>query len=140
MPALQESQQRTIFTRFHESAVKQNQENKNRLDAFFENPQIGEMLSLCDSNKRWQNFNRLWKQHDGLKKRAKIGDYETEILNPRNFLAHGKPELYREGGYLFVHRGNRFLFNDETSLILRQTILRYKVAFSEILETITNGQ
>ena len=140
MLTLQLEQQSSIFTRFHNAAVRQNEDDKNRLNAFVENPTIEGMLNLCDSNKRWQNFNRLWKQHSRLIEQEKVGDYETEVLNPRNFLAHGKPRPDQGGGYIFSHRDREYQFNDESSLRLRQTILKYKNAFSKILETVMNGQ
>jgi hypothetical protein len=138
--SLSAEQQVSIFKRFYEGAVTQNLEDKNHLEAFSKKPEIENMLSLCDSNKRWQNFNRLWRNHDKLKRRQRIGKYDRDVLNPRNFLAHGKPELQEDGGYIFIHRGREFRFNDDTSLVLRQTILKYKKAFSEILETLKNEQ
>jgi hypothetical protein len=98
------------------------------------------MLDLCDSNKRWQNYNRLRKCHSKLSGTKRVGDYETEILTPRNFLAHGRPEPHESGGYLFHYRGKEFYFDDDKSLELRQTILRYKNAFSEVLMTLNDGQ
>ncbi|MEW6029240.1 MAG: hypothetical protein AB1554_07125 [Chloroflexota bacterium] len=127
--------QKTIFDKFHKEAAKQNQESSDRLTTFIANPSIDEMLDMCDSNKRWENFNRLWKHHDKLKKEDKFGDYKSEVLDIRNILAHGKPE-FRDGGYLFRHRGREFFFNDEASNELRKTILSYKRAFSSILEMI----
>ncbi len=140
MPSLQDEQQQSIFKRFYEGAFEQNQGDKNRLEAFSKNPEVEEMLSLCNSNKRWRNFNRLWKKHDKLKNRERIGEYDKDVLYPRNFLAHGKPEHHQDGGYLFIHSGGKYQFNDDTSLALRQTILRYKDSFSEILKTLKNGQ
>ncbi|MFH2103869.1 MAG: hypothetical protein ABIJ39_11000 [Chloroflexota bacterium] len=63
MSSLSAEQQRSIFTRFHTEFIKQSQQLNERLDAFLKNPEIAEMLNLCDSNKRWQNFNRLWKRN-----------------------------------------------------------------------------
>ncbi len=131
-------QQTLIFSAFHEGAVKQYQNYWNRLDAFSKNPQIEEMIDLCDSSKRWQNYNRLRKCHNKLRERKKIGDYEAEVLVPRNALAHGRPEAVGKG-FLFHHQGKEFLFDDEVSSKLRVTILTYKTAFSGILKTLENG-
>lgn len=136
---LPDEKRNLIFEEFYEGAVKQNSGVRDHLDAFSKNPEIEEMLGLSDSNKRWRNYNRLRKCHDKLRWREKIGDFEAEVLTPRNALAHGKPQPLEEG-FLFHHRGKEFLFNDDTSRTLRQTILRYKDAFSEILNTLTNGQ
>lgn len=133
---LQEKQRQSIYKNFHKNSAKQNQDNAQTLAAFIKSPDTISMLTLCDSDKRWQNFNRLWKSHDKLKGREKIGDYVIEVLRPRNFLAHGKPERHKNGGYLFHYRGKQFRFNDTTSLELRQTILKYKNAFLTIIDLI----
>jgi len=132
MSSLSTEQQRSIFTRFHTEFIKQSQQLNERLNAFLQNPEIAEMLNLCDSNKRWQNFNRLWKQHEKLKSRERVGEFDKDVLYPRNFLAHGKPEYHEDGSVLFRHQGKDFLFNADEGLMLRQTILRYKDTFSEI--------
>jgi len=132
-------QQDSIFKRFYEGAAGQNQEYGDRIIAFINKPEISEMLVLCDSDKRWQNFNRLRKNHSKLKNKGRIGDFSAEVLKPRNFLAHGRAELQKDGSYFFHYQGKKFLFDDKTSLDLRQTILRYKGAFSDILKTLENG-
>ncbi len=139
MGDLPAEQQNSVFRGFHKGAVKQNTDNKGLLDAFDKNPGTDTMLGLCDSDKRWQNYRRLRKRHDKLKRREEIGDYRAEILGPRNALAHSRPQPCEEG-LRFHHRGKDFLFNDDTSLALRQTILRYKDAFSRILEILNNEQ
>ncbi len=129
-------QQNSIFKRFLEKAVEQNQNISVRLAKFSERPDLNEMINLSDSYKRWLNFQRLWKSHEKLKGRNTIGDYDAEVLKPRNFLAHGTPEPHKDGGYLFHYQGKAFRYTDEVSLSLRQTILRYKQEFSNILKTL----
>lgn len=139
MTSLPAELQKSVFNRFYKGTVKQNKDFKKLLDTFHENPETDKMLDLCDSDKRWRNYNRLIKYHDKLRDRERIGDYVTEVLTPRNVLAHGRPQ-FSEEGYLFRHRGKEFLFNDDASLILRKTILRYKDAFAEIIAILKNGQ
>ena len=122
-----------VFKKFHKEAEKQNVEFGERLSGFINSPDVSEMLDMCDSNKRWENFNRLWKYHEKLKNKEKFGDYKADVLDLRNVLAHGKPENI-DGGYLFIHRGKEYLYNDEASDNLRRTILRYKKEFSAVLE------
>ncbi len=133
---LEVEQRQLIYKRFHKSAAKQNQKNAQALAAFIKSPDTNSMLTLCDSDKRWQNFNRLWKSHNKLKGKERIGDYVEEVLRPRNCLAHGRPEPHKNGGYLFHHGKKEYHFDDTTSLELRQTILRYKNAFSGIIDLI----
>ena len=129
--------QRQIFTKFHENVMEQNEKTATDLAKFIENPQTIIMLSFCDSDKRWQNFNRLRKCHDRLKGQQKIGNYVEDILRPRNFLAHGKHEPHQDGGYLFRYQGKEYHFDDGVSLQLRHTILRYKKEFSAIMKLLT---
>jgi len=133
---VQEDQRKSIYKRFHENAAKQNQDNAQALSAFIENPEIDTMLTLCDSDKRWQNFNRLWKSHDKLKGKERMGDYVLEVLRPRNFLAHGRPEPHKNGGHLFHYCQKVYHFDDTTSMELRKTILKYKNEFSSIIALI----
>ena len=75
MADLPAEQQKSVFGRFHKGAVKQNTDSKGRLDAFYKDPKTDNMLDLCDSDKRWQNYRRLRKRHDKLREREEIGDY-----------------------------------------------------------------
>ncbi len=124
--------QNSIFTRFHKDLSKRNQELADRLVTFSKTPALEELLDLCDSSKRWENFIRLWKYHNKLKDQQAIGNYQADVLAVRNILAHGKPEIF-EGGYLFRYYEKEYIFNDESGNELRKTILKYKDAFSHVL-------
>lgn len=136
---LQLEHQQAIYNDFHDNASKQHGQTSEALKLFRENPETTVMLSLCDSSKRWRNFNILRKRHDKLKGRPKLGNYEGDILEPRNFLAHGKPELDEKGGHLFRHNGKVYHFSDETSLELRLRILKYKHEFSNIKDLLAKA-
>jgi hypothetical protein len=133
--SLQDELRNTVFESFHKEAEKQNQEFGARLTTFIKTPELGQMLDMCDSNKRWENFNRLWKYHDKLKSMAKLGNYKFEVLDIRNILAHGKPEN-RDDGYLFTYRGKEYIYNEESSNELRKTLLKYKGGFSDVLQVL----
>lgn len=137
MGNLSPEQQRSIFNAFHKKSIEQHDVDVARLSKFGEDPQLVEMLALCDSNKRWENYNRLKKKHDRLKGEDKIGDFVQEILRPRNFLAHGTSEVRPDGSYLFHFGKQEFLFDESTGIELRQTILKYRNSFSEILTLLT---
>jgi len=129
---LPEEQRSLVFSRFYKNAIKQNESRSHDLANFKESPNTIDMLGLCDSNKRWQNFKRL-QSYEALVQDERIGDYIQEVLAPRNFLAHGKSEPYGSGGHIFRYQGKEYHFNDNTSLKLRQTILRYNSAFSSLI-------
>jgi hypothetical protein len=132
MQGISPEHQRTVFDRFHEKASDQNKEFLGALSVFKEAPSIDGLLQLCDSDKRWQNFNRVKKHHALLKNTSFTGDYQKDILSPRNFLAHGAPERKADGSFLFRHRGKEFSFDNAVSQDLRKKILGYKNAFAEI--------
>lgn len=136
MKGVAPEQQRIVFDRFHEKTSAQNEEFQGALLAFKEAPSIDGLLELCDSDKRWQNLNRVKKHHNLLKERDFVGDYQKEIIWPRNCLAHGVPERKVDKGFLFHHRGKEYVFDDEVSNALRKRILEYKSAFAEIAETL----
>jgi DNA-binding NarL/FixJ family response regulator len=134
MQGIAPEQQRNIFDRFHEKTSEQNKEFMGALSAFKEAPSIDGLLHLSDSDKRWQSFNRVKKHHNLLKNNRLTGDYQKDILSPRNFLAHGVPERKTDGSFLFRHKGKEYTFDDGVSQTLRKKILEYKSAFTEIAE------
>lgn len=140
MGGVSEEQRQSIFKKFHEGSIEQQTKDITRLNAFFDSPKVDEMLVFCDSNKRWQNFNRLWKCHPKLQSRERVGDYVKDILKLRNFLAHGKPTLNPEGGYTFTYKEEKFLYTNESSAELRKTILQYKKNFCDILKAISSSE
>lgn len=125
--------QQEVFERFHEKASAQQKKFVASLAAFKNNPSIHGLLALCDSDKRWQNFNRVKKHHGVLNGKDLSGDYSKEILWPRNCLAHGIPERVVDGTMLFRFTGKEYAFNDQSSQDLRKRIIEYKTAFTEIV-------
>ena len=133
---LTETQRQEIYKKFHDGANDQHDQRGQQLKEFSQNPDTLTMLKLCDSDKRWQNLNRLWKVHRKLKEKQKPGEYTTDVLRPRNFLAHGKPERVKDGEYIFKYNGQSYHFDEAASTSLRQTIMRYKNEFSKIIESL----
>ena len=126
-----ENVQQEVFMRFHEDATKGLTGLQQGLVDFEQAPSIDGLIALCDSDKRWSNFNRIKKRDDFLKNRS-FGNYQTDVLKPRNFLAHGVPEKLDDGTLRFTHRGAAYEFNDQVSEQLRKTIIQYREAFTEI--------
>lgn len=133
LSGIPEDKQNLIFERFGISAKEQQVTILKRLDEFLESPETDKLGSFCDSNKRWANYNRVKKQHPKLNGTPKLGDYENQVLNPRNFLAHGRPSKNEDGGLSFSYNGKEFIFNDTVGVQLRQEILRYKNEFGNII-------
>lgn len=125
-------QRQMVFDRFHEKVSEQYKEFQEALSAFKEAPSIDGLIDLCDSDKRWQNLNRVKKHHTLLRDRDFVGDYQKEILWPRNCLAHGVPQKNSDGSFSFRHKNKDYVFDDDASHALRKRILEYKSAFTEI--------
>jgi len=130
-----EEKKHDVFKRFHANIDKQVKKSQEALTAFIAAPSIDALLKLCDSDKRWQNFKRVKEHHEVLKEKH-FGDYPTEILWPRNCLAHGVPNRQPDGSCIFLFRNKEFTFNDEVGKSLRQKIVEYKSAFAEIAEAL----
>jgi hypothetical protein len=133
MNGISPDKQQEVFKRFHEKTNEQQERFTASLAAFQKAPSIEGLLDLCDSDKRWQNFNRVKKHHELLNGKKLEGDYSREILWPRNCLAHGVPERVADGTLLFKFNGKEFPFNDQVSQELRTKIITYKKAFTEIV-------
>jgi hypothetical protein len=131
-----EEKQLEVFKRFHEDATGGLTKLQQGLADFEQVPSIEGLLALCDSDKRWSNFNRIKKRHDFLKSQS-FGNYQADVLKPRNFLAHGVPEKLGDGTLRFVHRGASYDFNDQVSEGLRKTIIRYRKVFTEIRDALS---
>ena len=130
IPHLKPEQQAAIYKRFHEKSLEQAKGHDEKLGLFAANPVLEEMITLCDSNKRWENFNRL-RQVDDLVQKFAGGDYAKEVLAPRNHLAHGRPRAV-SGGFIFEWNGKEYKFDEKESLSLRKVILGYKQSFQDI--------
>lgn len=131
--------QNDIFKRFHEASSEHHENHKTSLDKFNETPTVELLLSLCDSDKRWQNYCRAKKHHASLKGKV-LGDYVTDILRPRNFLAHGVPSRATDGSCVFQYQGKEYAFNEAESTALRMKIISYKTVLMEISEELAAEQ
>ncbi len=139
MSGITQVQQEEVFNKFHIDTTEQAKKHQAALSVFIGSPSIEELLKLCDSNKRWKNFNRVRKCHDLLKTKKIAGDYSQEILWPRNCLAHGIPKRNADGSLLFHFGGKEYPFDENTSRDLRKKILEYKGAFTELAEIVKSA-
>lgn len=129
--SLEGDMQAQIYEKFHARAIDQIDNQKSNLDKLQTEPTIEVLIEHCDSYKRWTIFKSLCKRHKTLKKNE-IGDYNEDILIPRNFLAHGKPRLDSDEGYIFEYRGKEYNFTESVGKELRKKILEYKHIFNTI--------
>jgi CheY-like chemotaxis protein len=129
-------EQKKIYKRFHEKAVEQANETLKRLDDFLKEPSVEAMIQLSDSTKRFANLNRLKKAHAKVKVVA-YGDYDGDVLRPRNHLAHGRPQ-HVEGKHVFTFGEKEYVFDDAESVTLRRKILTYRAIFAAIQASVAD--
>lgn len=129
--------QTEIFSRFHAAANKQVTALQAALASFIQAPSVEELFRLCDSDKRWSNYNRV-KKHHQLLKEHEIGDYAAEVLQPRNFLAHGVPQMQADGSLKFIHNNRSYNFDRAEGGVLRMKIIGYKQSFKTILKALSS--
>ena len=119
-----------VFAKFYDGAKGQSEVNAAALEEFRIQPSIDAMIRLSDSSKKWDNLRRLKKADVRLKDIA-LDDYGTEVLFPRNCLAHGIPS--GDGpDKIFTFHSKTFLYNEDTSRDLRQNIMKYMTVISHI--------
>lgn len=120
-----------LFERFYEKLSHSLETNKEKLAAFRADPTAKKLVELCDSDKRWQNYERIAK-FDSHLKASHPGDYRADILKPRNFLAHGIPQPSEDGAVTFLFGADCYKFDGPESASLRQRIIRYRSCFVQI--------
>jgi hypothetical protein len=127
LPALEASQRDKIFSNFGKNSLKQANGQREALEKFSEAPTAEEMILLSDSNKRWDNLKRVMRVHSKLAGQT-VGDFVSEVLFPRNCLAHGTPRL-SGSSYIFSFRGKEYTYDHPESVRLRRKILEYRQLF-----------
>ena len=135
-PTLEDDGRTYISERFIDSAIKQIDKTRAALQDCAASPTCASIAALSDSGKRWDNLCRLRKKHGKLKD-VKMPPFADEVLFPRNCLAHGIPR--EEGSDLvFTFSGRDFVYNEHSSIQLRQTILKYRDHLRD-MENLLNG-
>lgn len=106
---------------------------KNIVEELTGSTNIDELIELLDSTKKWEMCVSLSKKVDELNIRKK-GDYQKDVLNKRNFLAHGLPEKLADGALKFIHRGKEYTFDEAESLSLRENLRKYGEFFESVVK------
>lgn len=134
MEKVPEAGQRKIYESFYDDIMKSARKRVDAIEAFIKNPTVKLLLELCDSSKRWENYKRLAKLEKTYSHES-MGDYQDEVLKPRNFLAHGRP-IACEGGQKFAFGGKEYFFDERVSVQLRILIRKYRDQFAKIRDRI----
>lgn len=129
---LDEQDKKSIINDYVAKVKEQNRKNSENVEILDGSVDIDKMLSYLDSAKKWNICQSLSKKHDLLDVNS-VGNYQADVLKPRNFLAHGIPELQEDGSLLFEHLGREYIFSDEEGVSVRKRIQYYSAQFDEII-------
>lgn len=134
---LDEEKQNQVFESFKSRLSSQLEKANEEFKRFIENPSISGVIYLCsDSYKRWLLLKSIAKRHSKLNTKG-LGDFNNEVLIPRNCLAHGIPTQNEDGSYTFSHHNKEYLYNEESSTKLRKLISDYKLKFESFKDSLS---
>ena len=123
-PSLEDDGRNYVATRFISSATEQLEKRRTELEACAASPTTDSISALSDSSKRWDNLCRLQKKHQKLNS-VTMPAFAADLLFPRNCLAHGVPRQ-QGSDLIFRFSGRDFVYNEQSSRQLRQTLLGYR--------------
>jgi DNA-binding NtrC family response regulator len=132
--ALKDEKQIELINKYVLRVTEQNNKNSEKIALLQNTTNIDSLLANLDSTKKWNICKSLSNQIEGLNIQA-TGDYQAEVLKPRNFMAHGIPAPQEDGSLLFKHFEQEYIFSDEKSIELRQKLQHYSNQFDEILRS-----
>ncbi len=135
MQDLSQDKQDIVYDNFHKDVHGGMTKQQQALAVFRESPSIDGLLRLCDSGKRWTNYKRVMKHHASMQA-YEVGDYQEDILKPRNALAHGIPSPIADGSLRFDNHGSYFDFNEQSSRELRHKIIKYRNIFTQVRDAL----
>lgn len=133
---LEATKQSYIFKKFIDNGTRRGKKMAEEFEAFSKEPTIESMIDLCDSSfPIWSLSRSMCKRHPSLTK-FDISEYESEILKPRNALAHGIPSIADDGIQTFVHREYKFQYTDKTAEKIRHDLKKYKGVFRDMFDKV----
>lgn len=133
-----EDRKLSVYKKFHEHSIEGVSGQQQALSEFRDSPSVEQLLKLCDSSgRRWMNYNRIKKHHKTMQC-YEVGDYQNEVITPRNALAHGIPKPTGDGVLRFNHHGTYFDFNEKSSRELRHMIIKYRNIFMQVRDALAN--
>lgn len=133
-----EDRKLSVYKKFHEHSIEGVSGQQQALSEFRDSPSVEQLLKLCDSSgRRWMNYNRIKKYHKTMQC-YEVGDYQNEVITPRNALAHGIPKPTGDGVLRFNHHGTYFDFNEKSSRELRHMIIKYRNIFMQVRDALAN--
>ena len=132
---LDENQKSGILKRYVGKIAKFHKKQKRKVR---EIDNIDNFLKYCDSARRWYLVKAILTEID-KKALSCLGDYQADVLHPRNFLAHGIPESTENGLKFSRAGGDSYIFNEDESIKLRHALGTYAEKFRSICSKLEQG-
>lgn len=130
---LSEKDKNLLLEKYVNKIVEHNSKVCAKVTQYSQLLDFDSLLQCLDSNKKWNICQSISKLDKTFNVTA-IGDYVSEILSPRNYMAHGIPEMRPDGSLLFNHGGHEYIFCDEESIRVRQRLLHYSLQLQGIID------
>jgi CheY-like chemotaxis protein len=130
---LSEKKQLKVMNKYIDKIATQNYEVLEAVEKLRDTVDISLLIRFLDSSKKWNICQSLSKETPEFNINL-IGDYKKDILDPRNFLAHGIPDKQSDASLVFNHNGNEYIFNESKSAELRFKLQYYFKQFGELLQ------
>lgn len=129
---LDEKEKKIVLAKFNERFLAQHETSQTKILSLAESNNIQDFLDLCDSAKKWMLFRSICKRHPEIKN-LNFDDYQEMVLKPRNFLAHGTPEILEENVYIFKYANEEYRYDHNAGRDLRVHIKNFKNIFSSLI-------
>jgi hypothetical protein len=123
----------SLINKYVDKVCSQNSDRSEIVSKLKDTDDIDTLLKNLESAKKWNICQSLSKQLKELDVNS-IGDYQADILKPRNFMAHGIPLEKEDGSLVFKHFDAQYVFNDEKSIQIRQKLQHYSFQFEQVLK------
>lgn len=126
-------QQIILISNYVDKIEEHSKNTIHKLAALKGTMDVSSLLNLLDSSKKWNFCQSLSKKIADLNV-GEQGDYKEEVLDKRNFLAHGLPEILEDGALKFCFHDKEYIFNDNESLKLRENLRKYREFFRLVVD------
>jgi CheY-like chemotaxis protein len=129
---LNENEKNALIKKYCDNITEQCKKNIDKSADINQEQDFDKLICLLDSTKKWNICKSLSRKIDWLDIGGG-GDYQSDVLIKRNYLAHGIPEKLDGGALKFSFSGREFIFDNDESLKLRRNLKAYGEYFDSLL-------
>lgn len=129
-----------IKAKIKDTAMSHHVSSKERLENISNNEGIDVFLDMLTSDPKHKVLHGLLYDSNDDDLNAfcvRISNYTTEIIHPRNKLAHYMKKEARDGKYTLISKNKEFTFDDIQFQGLRHKLLEYRDVFDQLMNNIS---